>query len=159
MPSDPPRAFFCFSISFKFVLPKKYMCLKKMWKLCPAPPTFFKLLATPLCGRNYFFIFCSSLEFEWKIGHLRTCGPRLLNIFKCGPSCEHNYSSLIYIYPPIMRKQFSVITSSLTSSRSSVYHTKMGESRLVPFPTAQQVSLPACSPHCPFNAERQARKP
>ena len=26
----------------------------------------------------------------------------------------------------------------------------------MPFPTAQQVNLPACSPHCPFNAERQA---
>ena len=24
------------------------------------------------------------------------------------------------------------------------------------FPAAQQVNLPACSPHCPFNAERQA---
>ena len=26
----------------------------------------------------------------------------------------------------------------------------------MPFPTAQQVNFPACSPHCPFNAERQA---
>ena len=26
----------------------------------------------------------------------------------------------------------------------------------MPFPTAQQVNLPACSPHCPFNAKRQA---
>ena len=26
----------------------------------------------------------------------------------------------------------------------------------VPFPTARQVNLPACSPRCPFNAERQA---
>ena len=34
----------------------------------------------------------------------------------------------------------------------------MGESRQVPFPTAQQVNLPACSPHCPFNAERQSGK-
>ena len=34
----------------------------------------------------------------------------------------------------------------------------MEESRLVPFPTAQQVHLPACSSHCPFNAERQAGK-
>ena len=32
------------------------------------------------------------------------------------------------------------------------------ESRQVPFPTAQPVNLPACSPHCPFNAERQARR-
>ena len=44
------------------------------------------------------------------------------------------------------------------SSQPSVYHTKMGESRQVPFPTAQQVNLPACSPHCPFNAKRQAGK-
>ena len=28
----------------------------------------------------------------------------------------------------------------------------------MPFPTTQQVNLPACSPHCPFNAERQAEK-
>ena len=34
----------------------------------------------------------------------------------------------------------------------------MGESRLVPFPTAQQVSLPPCSSHSPFIAERQAGK-
>ena len=26
----------------------------------------------------------------------------------------------------------------------------------MPFPTAQQVNLPACSPHCPFDAEGQA---
>ena len=26
------------------------------------------------------------------------------------------------------------------------------------FPMAQQVNLPACSPPCPFNAERQAGK-
>ena len=26
------------------------------------------------------------------------------------------------------------------------------------FSQAQQVNLPACSPHCPFNAERQAGK-
>ena len=32
----------------------------------------------------------------------------------------------------------------------------MGESRQVSFPTAHQESLPAYSPHCPFNAERQA---
>ena len=28
----------------------------------------------------------------------------------------------------------------------------------MPFPTAQQVNLPACSLHCPINAERQAGK-
>ena len=27
----------------------------------------------------------------------------------------------------------------------------------MPFPTAPQVNLPACSSHCPFDAERQAR--
>ena len=36
--------------------------------------------------------------------------------------------------------------------------TKMEESRQVSFPTALQVNLPACFPHCPFNAERQAGK-
>ena len=49
-------------------------------------------------------------------------------------------------------------TSSLRSYRQSVYHTKVGESRLVLFPKAQQVNLPACSSHCPFNAERQTGK-
>ena len=44
------------------------------------------------------------------------------------------------------------------SCQPSVYYTKMGESRYVPFPTAQQVNLPTSSPHCPFNAERQAGK-
>ena len=48
--------------------------------------------------------------------------------------------------------------SSLRSFRPSVYHTKMRESRQVLFPTTQQMNLPACSPHFPFNAERQAGK-
>ena len=47
------------------------------------------------------------------------------------------------------------VTSSLRSCRSSVYHTKMEEFRFVPFPTAQKINFPACSPHSPFNAERQ----
>ena len=33
-----------------------------------------------------------------------------------------------------------------------------GEIPLRPFQTAQQVNLPACSPHCPFDAERQVGK-
>ena len=33
-----------------------------------------------------------------------------------------------------------------------------GDIPQVSFPTAQQVNLPVCSPHCPFNAERQAGK-
>ena len=49
-------------------------------------------------------------------------------------------------------------TSSFKSCQPSVYHTKVGEFRQVPIPTAQQVNLPACSPHCPFNAEGQAGK-
>ena len=40
-----------------------------------------------------------------------------------------------------------------------VYHTKTGESREVPLPTAQQVNLPACSSHYPCNAKRQVWKP
>ena len=51
----------------------------------------------------------------------------------------------------------SAITNSLESCRIPVYHTKTGESRQVLFPTAQ-VNLPACSPHCPSNAERQTGK-
>ena len=46
----------------------------------------------------------------------------------------------------------------LKSFWPSVYHSKMWESRQVPFPTVQHVNLPACSPHCPFNAERQVGK-
>ena len=49
----------------------------------------------------------------------------------------------------------SAITSSLRSYLPSVYHTKLRDSRYVLFPTAQQVNLPACSPHCPYNAERR----
>ena len=45
------------------------------------------------------------------------------------------------------------LTSSLRSCRPSDFPTKMGESSKMPFPTAQQVNLPACSPHCPFKAE------
>ena len=40
----------------------------------------------------------------------------------------------------------------------STDHTKMGESRQVFFPTAQQVNLPACSSYGLVNAERQAGK-
>ena len=64
----------------------------------------------------------------------------------------------IIIYSPISRKRSMSYTSSLESCQLSVFHSKMGESWLVPFPTAQQVNLPASSPHCPFNAERQAGK-
>ena len=52
----------------------------------------------------------------------------------------------------------SAITSLLRNCRPPVYHIKMGESRQVPFLTTQQINLPACSPRCPFNAERQAGK-
>ena len=49
----------------------------------------------------------------------------------------------------------SAIMSSLRSCRQPVYHSKTGESHSVLFPTTQQLNLPACSPHCPINAERQ----
>ena len=52
----------------------------------------------------------------------------------------------------------NAMTSSLMSCRPPVYRTKTGESRSVSFPPAQQVNLPTCSPHCPFNAERKAGK-
>ena len=50
------------------------------------------------------------------------------------------------------------MTSSLRSCRPPVYHIKLGEFHELLFPTAQQLNLSACSPHCPFNAERQAGK-
>ena len=65
---------------------------------------------------------------------------------------------LLHIYPAITRRQSMRYTSSLRSCQPSVYHTKMGDSRFAPFPTEQQANLPACSPHCPFNAQRQAGK-
>ena len=40
----------------------------------------------------------------------------------------------------------------------SVCHIKTEASRLVPCPRTQQASLPACSPHYPLSAERQAGK-
>ena len=64
----------------------------------------------------------------------------------------------LHIYSPITRKRSMRCASLLRSCRPSVYHAKMGESRQVPFPTAQHVNLPTCSSHCPFNAERQAGK-
>ena len=39
-----------------------------------------------------------------------------------------------------------------------VYLTNIWEFRQVPFPTARQVNVPACSPPCPFNGERQVGK-
>ena len=52
----------------------------------------------------------------------------------------------------------SALTSSLRSCRPPVYHVEMGKSRYVLLPAAQQVNLPACSPHCFFNAERLVGK-
>ena len=62
--------------------------MRRLWPL-------LKFFASPLCRCDDFF-FCCSLEFEWKIGHLRTCGPRLQDFFKCGPLCEHNCPPLDY---------------------------------------------------------------
>ena len=64
----------------------------------------------------------------------------------------------LHIYPTLTRKRSMRCTSSIRSCQPSVYHTKMGESRWVFFPTAQRVNLPGCSPHWPINAERQAGK-
>ena len=47
----------------------------------PPPPLFSKFLATPLCGPDDFF--AVYLNLTRKIGHLRTCGPRLQNFFIC----------------------------------------------------------------------------
>ena len=40
----------------------------------------------------------------------------------------------------------------------SVFHSKIEEFRQVPFPTAQQVNLLTCSPHCPSDGKRQVGK-
>ena len=64
-----------------------------------------------------------------------------------------NWVSVLYL--PITRKRSKRYNE--LAYESSVYHTKIGESHLVRFPTAQ-VNLPSCSPHCPFTAERPARK-
>ena len=52
----------------------------------------------------------------------------------------------------------ATLASLLMSCRSSIYHFKIEEYRYVPFPTAQQLNLPVCCSHRPFNAERQAGK-
>ena len=65
---------------------------------------------------------------------------------------------LSHIYSLITRKRSMRCTSSLRSCQPSIFHTKMGESRLALSPTAQQGHLQACFPLCPFNAEHQAEK-
>ena len=52
---------------------------------------------------------------------------------------------VIGIFIFLSRESDEALYSSLRSCRLSVYHTKMGKSREVPFPTAQQVDLPAFS--------------
>ena len=64
---------------------------------------------------------------------------------------------LLLMYP-ITRKRSMGSGSSLRSCRPFVIPHQNEGSRLVPFLTAQQVNLPTCSPHCPFNAERPAEK-
>ena len=69
------------------------------------------------------------------------------------------YSVLSYIFVLISRESNeSAATNRLKSCRPPVYHFKMGESHQVPFPMAEQVNLPVCSLHYPFNAERQTGK-
>ena len=82
------------------------------------------------------------------------------NISLCTAARHHHakYCVLWHIYPPITRKRSIATRARLGSCPPSIYHTKMGEPRQVPFLTAQLVKLPACFPHCPFNAERQAGK-
>ena len=47
------------------------------------------------------------------------------------------------------------LTNTFRSCQPPVYHLQIKEPCNVPFSTAQQVSLPAYSPDCLFNAERQ----
>ena len=63
----------------------------------------------------------------------------------------------LHIYP-ITRKRSMRYTISLRSCQPPVYHTKMGNTAKRLSQRHKQVNLPACSPHCPFNAERQAVK-
>ena len=65
---------------------------------------------------------------------------------------------LLHVHPPTTRKRSKRFTSLFRSCQPSVYHTKMGEFRKVPFPAAPQANLPACFSHCPFDAEREAGK-
>ena len=69
------------------------------------------------------------------------------------------YLCLIAYLSSCTRKRsnrYNELAEDLTGHMSTTL--KMGESRLVPFPTAQQVNLSACFPHCLFYAERQAGK-
>ena len=63
-----------------------------------------------------------------------------------------------HIYPPITRKQRSAVRARLEVAGHLSTTLKWGSPVKCLFPTAQQVNLPACPPHCPLNAERQAGK-
>ena len=87
-----------------------------------------------------------------------------MNVWKKQDRC-YNVSSLFLllfsgcVFILLSRESdWSAVTSSLRSYRPSIHHTKMWESRHVPFPRVQHVNLPACSPHCSFRIEASSRK-
>ena len=62
----------------------------------------------------------------------------------------------LHIYPPITKERSMRFTSSLRSCQPCLPH-QDGGTPLSAFPN-ELADLPACSPHCTFNAERQAGK-
>ena len=66
-------------------------------------------------------------------------------------------STLLHIILLSQESDQCAMTSSLRSCQPSLYY-KMGNPVKCLFPAAQQVNLPACSPHCPSDAQRQAGK-
>ena len=81
----------------------------------------------------------------------------VLRTFWCGVVTKFTFVFSCVFTLLLWESDQSNITSSLRSCRPSVYHTKIGEPRQVPFPMIQ-VNLSICSPHCSFNTERQAGK-
>ena len=138
----------------------------------------FELIQLTLFVCSLLFVFCNCYPFtvqyitvnaytpDWVI-LLRGFWygpPWLLSLMKDVIPIQNDSGLILYkyntnIHPPLSRESDqSAITSSLRSCRPPAYHSKMGRSRWVLFPKPQQVNLPVCSAHCPFNAERQTRK-
>ena len=75
---------------------------------------------------------------------------------------------ICHSYPPFTRKRIvwlyfgpevrTRLGVAILVSGPPVFHIKAVASRLVPCPRTRQSNLPACSPHPPLNAERQAGK-
>ena len=70
--------------------------------------------------------------------------------FKITTTAESRFAPVLKLPPP--KNHFDVIQNR--KPRLTLQETNSS----MPFPTTQQVYLPTCFPHCPFNAERQAGK-